>query len=398
MSIKKGPVKSGEIEYLKSRLAEAEETLRAIQQGEVDALVVTTGKEDQVFTLQGADQAYRLVMEQMNEGVVTLSSDAIILYCNQQFANLLHIPLEKVISSNLFNYIEPQAQDILRQIMEQDGRSEIDLVAADASTVPVYMSMRQLAINDTTIICTVVTDLTGQKMQDRIIGLKDDFIGMVSHELKTPLTVIVGAIYAAMEPRSTKTSNRQLLNDALTSAEELTDIVENLLELSRAQSKRLDIATEVIDVRQTAEEVVRRLRKRTDKHRLMVEMKGLPGLDADPLRVKRILYNLTDNAIKYSPKGCDVTVFARVDHDEIVVGVRDHGIGISPRQQTKLFQPFERLDIAPQIKGIGLGLIVAERLVKAHGGRIWVESDLGKGSTFYFTLPLGSDGGGQTDI
>ena len=92
MRTRKGPGKSGEIEDLKRRLAEAEETLRAIQQGEVDALVVNTGKEEQVFTLQGADQAYRLVMEQMNEGVMTLSPDGIILYCNQRFADLTPYP------------------------------------------------------------------------------------------------------------------------------------------------------------------------------------------------------------------------------------------------------------------------------------------------------------------
>ena len=165
--------------------------------------------------------------------------------------------------------------------------------------------------------------------------------------------------------------------------------MENLLELSRAQSNRLKIFKEVMDMRQAAKEVVRRLSKRTDKHRLRVEMRGLPKLTVDPLRIKRILYNLADNAIKYSPEGCDVTVFARADHDEIVVGVSDHGIGISPQGQVKLFKPFERLDMSPQIKGIGLGLIVAERLVQAHGGRIWVESASGKGSTFYFTLPLG---------
>ena len=94
----------------------------------------------------------------------------------------------------------------------------MDLVAADSSTVPVYLSMRRLAINEMTIICAVVTDLTEQKMKDRIIGLKDEFIGMVSHELRTPLTVIMGAIYTAMMPRVTKADKRQLLEDALASA------------------------------------------------------------------------------------------------------------------------------------------------------------------------------------
>jgi PAS domain S-box-containing protein len=388
MRPKKGPGKKGEIEDLKRRLAEAEETLRAIQQGEVDALVVNTGKEEQVFTLQGADLAYRIVMEQMNEGVMTLSIDGIILYCNRQFADLTHIRLEKVISSNIFNYIEPQAQDTLRRIMEQNGHSEMALVAADSSTVPVYLSTTRLAINEMTIICAVVTDLTELKMKDQIISLKDEFIGMVSHELRTPLTVIMGAIYTVMAPRVPKADKRKLLKDALASTEELANIVENLLELSRAQSNRLDIIREVIDIRQAAGEVVRKLSKRTDKRRLIVEMTGLPKLTADLLRIKRILYNLAENAIKYSPGGGDITVFARAAHDEIVVGIRDHGMGMSPQEQAKLFRPFERLNRSPEIKGIGLGLLVAERLVQAHGGRIWVESAPGKGSTFYFTVPL----------
>lgn len=387
MRPKKVPDKNGEIEDLKRRLAEAEETLRAIQQGEVDALVVNTGKEEQVFTLQGADLAYRIAMDQLNEGVLTLSTDGIILYCNRRFADLIHIRLEKVISSNIFNYIEPQAQDTLRLVMEQNGRSEMALVATDSSTVPIYLSAARLVINEMTIICAVVTDLTELKMKDQIINLKDDFIGMVSHELRTPLTVIMGAIYTIMAPRVTKADKRQLLADAVASTEELANIVENLLELSRAQSNRLDIIREVIDMRQSAGEVVRNLRKRTSKHRLIVEMTGLPKLTADPLRIKRILYNLAENAIKYSPGGC-ITVFARAAHDEIVVGIRDHGIGMSPQEQAKLFKPFERLNRSPEIKGIGLGLVVAERLVQAHGGRIWVESAPGKGSTFYFTVPL----------
>ena len=152
----------------------------------------------------------------------------------------------------------------------------MDLVAADSSPVPIYMAMRRLAINETTIISAVVTDLTAQKMKDQIIKLKDEFIGMVSHELKTPLTVIMGAVYTVMMPGVPKAEKKQLLDDALASVEELTNIVENLLELSRAQSNRLDINRKLIDMQQAADEVVRKLSKRKHKHRLTVEMVGLP--------------------------------------------------------------------------------------------------------------------------
>ena len=113
-------------------------------------------------------------------------------------------------------------------------------------------------------------------------------------------------------------------------------------------------------------------------------------MHADELRLERILHNLLENAVKYSPDGGKIKVSARLEDDHMVIGVSDEGIGISLHDQARLFSPFERL--AAQrlegVKGIGLGLLVCRRLVEAHGGRIWVESEPGRGSTFYFTLPL----------
>lgn len=116
---------------------------------------------------------------------------------------------------------------------------------------------------------------------------------------------------------------------------------------------------------------------------------GLAAVPADRLRVERVLYNLIDNAIKYSPRGGDVVVFARQEDGHLVIGVKDSGMGISAEDQARLFAPFERLGTAGAISGIGLGLNVCRRLTEAHGGRIWVESQPGEGSTFLFTLPLG---------
>jgi two-component system phosphate regulon sensor histidine kinase PhoR len=104
--------------------------------------------------------------------------------------------------------------------------------------------------------------------------------------------------------------------------------------------------------------------------------------------VERILHNLVSNAVKYSPAGGDVVVSARQQGASLVIGVRDHGVGISAEDQARLFKPFERLEKTEGIDGVGLGLNVCRRLVEAHGGRIWVESELGRGATFLFTLPL----------
>jgi signal transduction histidine kinase len=180
-----------------------------------------------------------------------------------------------------------------------------------------------------------------------------------------------------------------LLQDAASSAESLATIVDNLLELSRAQADRLMIQRETIDIAETARSIVDKLKGKSAAHKLLVDMPaGLPLVFADKVRIERILNNLVDNAVKYSPGGGDVTVFARKEGDFLVVGVKDRGIGISAEDQAKLFQPFERLEMADAIGGIGLGLNVCRRLVEAHGGRIWVESEPDKGATFFFSLPL----------
>ncbi|MFH1031862.1 MAG: ATP-binding protein [Chloroflexota bacterium] len=214
---------------------------------------------------------------------------------------------------------------------------------------------------------------------------------MVSHELKTPLTIIIGALSVAVEKGVTAAESIELLADAVSSADYLAAIVENLLELSRYQSNRLTISKEIADIRQIAETVAGKLCDKSPLHRIIVDTpEALPPLSADPLRLERILYNLVDNAIKYSPKGGEVRIFARHVDGSTVIGVRDQGTGIPAKDQARLFQSFERLNMYDKSNtpGIGLGLRVCRILVEAHNGRIWVESEPDKGSTFYFSLPV----------
>jgi signal transduction histidine kinase len=113
----------------------------------------------------------------------------------------------------------------------------------------------------------------------------------------------------------------------------------------------------------------------------------LPRILVDPIRLERILANLVENAFKYSAEGSAVRVFARPEKESLLIGVSDCGEGIAPDLLAKLFEPFERLEAGPKAKGAGLGLVVCKRLVEAHSGQIWVDSKLGEGSTFSFTIP-----------
>jgi len=381
---------------LRQRLAEAEETLRAITHGEVDALVVDTKVGERVFTLQDADSIYRIVIENISEGAISMSREGTILYSNHYFAQMTRTHLNKIIGSSIFDFVNPENRKLLTALLEKEtGRGEISICSSDGAQVPTFIAIKKLQLNDINSICAIITDLTQQKQSQEIIRegkLKDEFIGMVSHEIKTPLTVIIGALSTVTAEGVTQPEARELLEDALIGADILATIVDNLLELSRSQADRLVLQKEPTDVMVIARTVVEKLRGKSSIHQLMVDIPaGLPIVDVDPLRTERVLYNLVDNAIKYSPSGGEVKISARKENANLIISVSDHGLGISQNDQQRLFQKFQRLDvmIKRSIQGVGLGLNVCRILVEAHGGQIWVESRKGKGSTFYFTIPLG---------
>ncbi len=159
-----------EIHDLRQRLAEAEETLRAITGGEVDALVVKTKLGEQVFTLQGADTIYRTAIENVSEGILTLSSEGVILYSNRYFAEMLRTGLNRLMGSSIFELVDAENAPVLRSLIEQEsGRGEVSLRTADGSQVPTYIATRQLHIDNLLSVSAVVTDLTLQKRSEEII-------------------------------------------------------------------------------------------------------------------------------------------------------------------------------------------------------------------------------------
>jgi PAS domain S-box-containing protein len=267
------------------------------------------------------------------------------------------------------------------------------LIRKDGQEVPIDDSGAPIRDRDGTPIGVVLVfrDIADRRKAEQ---LKDDFIGMVSHELKTPLTVVNGAIRTAMSSGISEQEAMDLLADALWGADTMADIVENLLELSRWQANRLTLNADEMDVSMTIGQLARQATTKSAQHKIVVDIPAaLPPVKADRTRVERILSNLIDNAIKYSPRGGEVRISAKFNDGHILISVRDEGIGITAEDKEKLFQPFQRLGVAPggsAIHGTGLGLVVCRRLVEAHGGKIWVDSEPGKGSVFSFTLPVNS--------
>ena len=230
-------------------------------------------------------------------------------------------------------------------------------------------------------------DITERKKLDQA---KDEFISLVAHELRTPLTVVLGSLKTAKTPGLTPQDIESLVENAIEGGESIDAIIQNLVELSRAQSGRLNLAARNVRVRDIIPLVLDKVHLQYPRHIFNITVPEQSyAVAVDPIRIERVIYNLVENAAKYSPEGSEITVSLACRDSEIVLSVADHGIGFPRERQSELFEPFRRLvSQSEYAKGLGLGLVVCKRLVEAHGGRIWVESKLGQGSTFFFSISL----------
>ena len=234
------------------------------------------------------------------------------------------------------------------------------------------------------------------KVEERTHELRE-FVAMVAHDLRNPLTVIrgygevlEGELAAGASPRQ-----RQAVQTIARNTGHMIDLTEDLLEVSRLTSGSIEFEMEPLPLELVIEEVCTSFGPRLAEKRLGLKMElpaKLPTVLGDPSHLSRVLSNLVANACNYTPSGA-IIVGARPVNGSVQVSVSDTGIGIPPAEQKRLFTHFFRgeHEIVRSNKGSGLGLLIARSIVEAHGGKIWVESEPDKGSTFYFTLPIASD-------
>jgi signal transduction histidine kinase len=246
------------------------------------------------------------------------------------------------------------------------------------------------------VALVALQDVSALKEAER---LKDEFITIAAHELRTPMTAIKG--YASLLRKYAEQENGTGLDELQLEAidtidqstSRLAELTEDLLDVTRLQAGRLELRLEAHDLVALVRRVVKRLQVSTQKHALAVQEPGAPAIvELDVKRIEQVLGNLLNNAIKYSPEGGTITICVGIEQatGQAVVGIHDHGIGIPRDQQAQLFNRFARADNARKagIGGTGLGLYLCRELVERQGGRIWFESDEGKGSTFHVALPL----------
>ena len=428
-----------EIAGLRLRLEEAEETIRAIRSGAVDAFVVEVPNGARVYTLESADRPYRLLVEEMQQGALTLSHDGTIVYCNRRFADLVGRASGQLLGVPFRDLIPLDAHPFYESLLQQGrvgfSQGESHVLTANGWLVPVFLTLNALPLDGGPAVGLIVTDLTTQRHHEKMNTLlealkeadrrKDEFLAMLGHELRSPLAPIGNAVQLLGLQRDSESLIQREARDIIErQLGNLQHLVDDLLEVSRITTGRVQLRREpvvVSDIVCGAVETVRPLIQQR-RHELTVSLPPEPiSLLADAGRLEQVLVNLLNNAAKYTEEGGHVwltvelvsgTVLAAGSSfgylaattpaasavpltepaAECVIRVRDTGVGISPALLPCVFDLFTQAErsLDRSQGGLGIGLALVQRLTELHGGTVEAFSTLGQGSEFVVRLPLRS--------
>jgi len=396
-----------EIAGLRLRLEEAEDTIRAIRSGAVDAFVVEVPNGPQVYTLQTADRPYRVLVEEMQQGALTLGNDGTIIYSNRRFAELVGKSLEALIGVAFRDFIPPDAQSVYQDLLQQGragfSQGESHLHNADGALVPVFLTLNALPPPSGAAVGLLVTDLTTQRHHEKMNTLvealkeadrrKDEFLAMLGHELRSPLVPIRNALRIIQMPEADVAFVQSAPAMMERQVAQMVRLVDDLLDLSRIsrgtiqlRRVRIELASVVHDAVESALSVVHFM-----EHELTVTLPPQPiCLEADPVRLAQLIGNLLNNACKFTGKKGRIWLAVEQEGEQATIRVRDNGIGIAADQLPKIFEMFMQVDTSLErtVSGLGIGLMLVKNLAELHGGTVEVHSaGIGHGTEFLVRLP-----------
>jgi PAS domain S-box-containing protein len=381
-----------DIDELRARLIEAEETLHAIRHGEVDALLVVDGNGERVYTLRSADAPYRAVVEQMQEGAVTLNDRGDIVYSNRRFAAMVGVPLQQVIGASIDAFVQAEDRAALRAaIAEGAGTVRTRLHHDDHQGLEARVSVSRATIEDVTYCTLIVSDVSTLTQVQRENRSKDEFLAMLAHELRNPLGAIEGAVQVLgltpLRDRRSEHAREVIHRQAL----HMARLVDDLLDVARVMTGKIVLDCQTVNLAESVETSVAGLVSgRAAARRIDLTLEPA-WVHADPVRLEQIVGNLLQNAMKFSPADSPIKVTVRSAADQALVSVTDSGSGISPELLPHIFDLFVQADkTRDRAKGgLGIGLTLVRQLVELHGGTIEAASGgVETGSTFTVKLPL----------
>jgi two-component system phosphate regulon sensor histidine kinase PhoR len=541
----------GENNELRLQLEEATDTIQAIRTGQVDAFIVQGENGHQLYTLKTADQTYRVFIEKMNEGAVTLNRDGLILYSNTRFANMVDMPLEKVLGLSFENFIPEGSKEKYTALIdngwEEDCKEEIVLKGSSGELISCLLSCNALELDEGIALSLILTDLTIQKEAEKQLKVKndeleiaqnateklndgledtvkertnellisrehfrllannipqmtwtslpngeanfynqqwydytklehlqakelafkeivhpddleitlekyqaslasgtifevenryrngnngtfrwhlnraiplrndagdiilwvgtatdiedqkkemekkDEFIGIASHELKTPLTSLKGYVQLMATYQKTELPPiiRTYVDKANVAINKLQHLVNDLLDVSKIQAGRLDYKLTDFNITALVNTCIENAAHIYPNYTFENEAQADFIINGNAERLEQVIMNLVNNAVKYSPANKHIIIKTKRLDGKIRVLVTDFGIGLTKEEIERIFERFYRVeDKKFMTGGLGMGLYISTEIINAHHGTIGVDSEPGKGSTFYFDLPL----------
>jgi PAS domain S-box-containing protein len=360
------------------------------------------------------EASFRMLTESVSDMIVRMDTEGRITYASPSVRRLMGYTPEELMGRTAADFLSAGTEEEIAHLFEEiyAGRtaSTQQLVRRrDGSEVWLEATGNPVVADDGTIeaIIWVGRDVSGHmealarqreiaERQEELNQLKSEFVGIVAHDLKSPMAVIAGFADVLVDHWDTTSDEEKVefLGRIRESIRRLSDLVDDVLQVARIESGEMAFNVEPIDLALIVRETVREMEEAEPARTINVTLPDvLPPVLGDKERQWRILTNLLTNAIKFSDPGDPVDVVVERIRDDIRVSVIDRGPGIHPEDVSKLFQRFSRVKQAEgqRVKGSGLGLYISRSLVEAQGGRIWVDSKVGEGSAFRYTIPVAGD-------
>ena len=375
-------------------------------------------------TYHGIDtrELYKNIVERSLDGIITLDLEGMVTSCNIAAATQVGFSKNELIGKpfteiGLFeNKDIPRYRAMFTSTLQDEAVEplEINLIRKDGFSFFAEIRINPLKENGRMIGVQAITrDVTEQKQAEeklkkskrkielqniklkKLDELKSSFLNVASHELRTPVTPIKGYLQMLLNEKigSITEEQKKILKIIQRNTNRLDHLIQDILDISRLESGTMRFIPEKTDVKTMVEETVETMQSSADVKNIKINLElkdDIPTLTIDKERIKQVIINLLNNAIKFSPDNSSINVKARRETDDILFEVQDFGRGIPEDKQIKIFETFYQVDSKGDIKfgGVGLGLSISKGIIQAHSGDIWVESTLGKGSIFWFTLPL----------
>ncbi|RJQ36065.1 PAS domain-containing protein [Candidatus Microgenomates bacterium] len=326
------------------------------------------------------------ILESITDAFFAIDQKWQFSYVNRQAEHLLQKTREELLGKKFWEELPEFGNSVFykktQQVVKSGVSANFEMFCLEFNKkwfeVRLYPSKDGLAI--------YFQDITQRKEIER---RKDEFISIASHELKTPLTSAKAYIQILQKyaEKTQENISREYLGRVNEQLIKLTNIVNNVLDVSRIKAGNLTLNEELFNINDLIKELVKDFKTVEKKYKFVVKGKIKEVVLADKDRVSQVIINLISNAIKYSSKSKKIIISFFSDKENVIVSVKDFGMGISKENQEKIFDRFYRINESRRLPGLGLGLYISSEIVRYFGGKLWVKSAEKKGSTFYFTLP-----------